>query len=309
MSKSLLFLPIVFLSLHTFSQSVLCGRVIDEKTKKPIQSMIFLSHSEDYIQADSLGAFCIDIDSTKTVYFSSPTYSLYKLNVSEPYTTIELSIAKKPERDYSSSGYYLTDRDNPLTGFSPSFSISFLNTDYSEFEDVLEPDLIKGLENVGTIKFELAGYVDRFYIGVGYGSWRWPSTESDIENITTSVGHFSANIGYNLINRKVILTPHIGYFSYKNRAKTNDSDANLNDYLGNRGIDLKFVGYFAKAGLDFQYVISERSDHCFLGARVNYLYQFGDTVIKNNFGDKLSSDKNINFDNLNIELIFTIFTN
>lgn len=159
-----------------------------------------------------------------------------------------------------------------------------------------------------TLKFEVAGYIKRAYVGMGYGIYQRPNSEENgLENVKSSVGHFSINLGYNVMNKRVILTPQIGYFSYRNRVKSKEDNDSLNDYLNNNGLDLKFVGYFAKAGIDLHFVVSESFDHHFIGVRANYLHQFGGTVIKNNFGDKLSSPSNINFDKFNFEIVFTIF--
>lgn len=131
MRKSITLFTIILNLYSAQSQNVLCGRVIDEETKSPVDAIVFLSNSKDHIEVDSLGSFCIELDSTQVVYFLSPTYSLYKLNVHEPYATVEMGKAIKgnSENNHSNTYNYEADRKSPITGFSPSFSISVLETD------------------------------------------------------------------------------------------------------------------------------------------------------------------------------------
>lgn len=310
MKKSLFLLLFILFVTQLHSQNILCGRVIDEISGDPIQAKIFVGESKDFVRADSLGNFCITLDSSRVVYFFKPLYSVYKLNAHEKYTTIKMSLRNTYDYETSqkkSRSWMYTERESPLTGFSPSFSISYLDVNYREFESSLDSSLIDRLEIDYALKFELAGYAKRVYIGIGYGFMYWNPENG---NTQSSTGHFSANLGFNVLNKKVILTPNIGYFSYKNRVKSESStNTSLSDYLTNRGYDLKFKGYFIRSGLDMHFVVSESFHQYFLGFRVSYLHQIGNTVVKNGFGNKLSTNHNVDFGRLNIELVFTIFTN
>ena len=287
------------------AQDILCGRVVDDQTGDPVQAKVYVGNSKTFTQADQLGNFCVTLDSTQVVYFFDPYYSLYKLNVHEEYTTIRLSKQKRANPEYkSSSGWMYTDRTSPISGFSPSFSVSYFHVDYAQFDPVLDSSLISALQIDYTVKFELAGYIQRFYLGLGYGILPYRPQDKKVQSTT---GHFSANIGYNLINKGVILTPTVGYFSYRNRVKSENENDDLNDYLSNRGYDLKFNGQFLRTGLDV--VVGESFDHYLIGIRASYLHQLGGTLVKNGFGDQLATTEEINFGKFNVELVFTIFTN
>jgi len=202
-------------------------------------------------------------------------------------------------------------------GFFASLQVDLVFNDFGDFKPLLKDynvDLMN--ESNGIVGVELAGFYNRYYMGLNFGYANDEVNDHDSLDIVFNSSQYGLHFGYNLLDsRRILLTPKVAikWNRYRLLNNNNDKTIPLEQYINERDIDLRFNQMTGFVGINLAYkaYINNllQTDFWSFGVYGGYVFKLHDKPWIYSRGSRLTSNGKIGMENYNFGVHFSFHIN
>lgn len=317
MRKLILATLILLIAIDSKCQDkIIAGQVLDSVGNPLSGVTVCQKHSNNWNFTDFNGAFHILINArlNKTIVFSANGFK--KIEIPD-IDTVKIPLNVIMEEDIENLDEdLLFNNPYPSTptqfGFISYIKVDYVPTDFTNFTGVLSDYNIAVMNRAdGKINFELGGVYKRYYLGLSFGYVAMVDEEHDTLDIEFNCNQYGLNFGFNLVNSKRFLIQPKANIAW-NRYRLINSDKkrkiNLEQYVTNRDLDIRFNQLTGFLGLNFAYKMYNNnlmSDYWTIGIYGGYLYRINCKPWIYSKRNRLESDGKIKIDRYNLGIYFS----
>lgn len=313
--KSILLLLTTLLVSNTYGENItFYGFVYDEDGEK--LPGVYIKLNEGWMQtiSDMNGAFSFVLESDVKPAVIEASFLGYKKQtiILNDSVTNPIIISLVPNIELDSQDNYTVlihphDYKNkiPYWQFRTAYAIDMVIADFSEYEDILGNFNTDFMKYNGVFDFEFAFVRNRLDYGVGFGFIHAEDYNNDSVSVKFNTTQYSLKFGYQVLNSKrFTLTPKLNLKWKRYRLLNSDINrkTDLEEYIENRDIDLRFNQTYLSTIIDFAYKLPVgvySSDNVSIGAYCGYIIPLNNTPWVYSKGNRLITDRNITINNIN----------
>ena len=314
-SENLLIIVFLLLSGPLFAQiEVVYGIVFDEDGNTLPGAHISLKNSNKQTISDIDGKFALfvgdGVNQVIEISFVGCEKQIIPLtdSIVNPIL-IYLSPYNSNTLDIDDDSIVLDPSNSPgiqKRGLRFAFGADMIFEDFVDYEDVIGRHNTDFMGVNGVAEFEFAFLRNKLDYGVGFGFLRLEDNNNDSISVKFNITQYSIKLGYHLLEAKRFnITPKV-ILKWK-RYRLLNSDINrkidIEKYIEDRDIDIRFNQIYLTANMDFSYKIQLSryfKDFWSIGGYCGYILPVNEVPWVYSRGNRLKTDRKIKINNLNL---------
>lgn len=318
MKKFILLALLFLIPANSIAQETIIGFIVDEYGEPIPFVSVYQKNSQNSNLSSTDGSFhvSVEIQHSRKLIFTHSGYELLEYNLDEsPTQPLRITLKKRIDRSRYNQSPYNTIKPGPKQ-WHLSFYFDWMSFDFQAIENEVGIENIDFLNKQDLILGAELGFTNnRFYHGYTAGLFLNTNTQNDSIKKEVNKSLFGFQLGYKIIDSKVVVfSPNAGIRWYKYRLLNYDKESKIpfNQFLNQRrDLDLRFNHAIAHLGANLSFKIKEKnkdknsSGYWTFGIYANYLFKIHPHPIIYTKRNRLTSNKKINLQNLNIGVHFT----
>lgn len=304
MTRFLLIGLLFIVQFSSFGQiGMITGRIYDIYGSPLYGALICQAGIENCTYSDDSGEFHIEINDLYEKSINVTIVGYQPQNVSKLDTVT--GVIKIVLYDHNFMPLYPEAEFS--YGFFASLQVDLIFNDFGDFRPLLKDYNVDYMnESNGIAGVELAGLINRYYMGLSFGYANDEINDHDSLDIEFNSSLYGLHFGYNLLDsRRILLTPKVAvkWNRYRLLNNNNSRTIPLEQYINEREIDLRFNQMTGFVGINLAYKAYAnnllQTDFWSFGIYGGYVFKLHDKPWIYSRGTRLSSSSRIGMENYN----------